>query len=334
MRRLAWVLVVCVVLAGCVGSNPGTTEPTASTAGTPEATTVSGTTTVPETTTPVGTTIDPARGRVATVTEIVDGDTVEVRYANGTTDTVRLLGVDTPEVHVANDPPEFEGVPDTEAGKACLRDAGRNASGYVRRTLAGEQVRLAVGGDRRGRYGRLLAFVRHDGTTVNHRLVAEGYARVYESSFTGRERFHRAESRAQRKKLGLWTCATGETEQQATADSARTVRGALVIAEIDADAPGNDNANPNGERIAFENSGAERLALGGWTVSDAADHRYTFPRGFVLEPGETVTLHTGDGTDTQSELYWNAAGAVWNNDGDTVTVRNGAGAVVVRRSYD
>ncbi|WP_049901608.1 lamin tail domain-containing protein [Halococcus agarilyticus] len=326
MRRLAWVLVACVVLAGCAGTTPGTTEPTTSTVETPSITTA------PAATATSGTTVDRPGGRAATVTRVVDGDTIEVRYANGTIDTVRLLGVDTPEVHVANDPPEFEGVPDSEAGSACLRDAGRNASAFVERALADEQVRLVAGGDRRDRYGRLLAFVRHDGTAVNYRLVAEGYARVYDTSFAGRERFDRAEARAQRERLGLWTCATDSTESGATTGE-RSEPGGLVITDIEPDAPGNDNANPNGERIVFENRGETRIDLGGWTVSDAADHRYTFPSEFALGPGERVTLHTGTGSDTASELYWGASGAVWNNDGDTVTVRNEVGETVAERSY-
>ncbi|EMA55344.1 MULTISPECIES: lamin tail domain-containing protein [Halococcus] len=326
MHRLAWVLVVCVVLAGCAGTTPGATEPTESPAETQDVTTV------PETTVPAGTTVEQAKGRAATVTRIVDGDTIEVRYSNGTIDTVRLLGVDTPEVHVANDPPEFEGIPDTEAGSACLRDAGRNASAFVERTLADEQVRLVVGGDRRDRYDRLLAFVRHDGISLNYRLVDEGYARVYESSFVGRERFDRAEARARQEGIGLWRCATDEDEPEPST-RVRTEPGGLVIAEIDADAPGNDNANRNEERIVFENRKETRIDLGGWTVSDAADHTYTLPSGFTLGPGERVTLHTGDGANTASKLYWGASGAVWNNDGDTVTVRNGAGETVAERSY-
>jgi len=56
-------------------------------------------------------------GLAVTVVRVVDGDTMEVRYENGTADTVRLLGVDTPEVHARNSPDEFEGVPETAAGE-------------------------------------------------------------------------------------------------------------------------------------------------------------------------------------------------------------------------
>lgn len=64
----------------------------------------------------------------ATVTGMTDSDTVDIEYQNGSTDTVRLLGVDTPEVYGENDPTEFEGIPDTEAGRQCLDAAGEDAS--------------------------------------------------------------------------------------------------------------------------------------------------------------------------------------------------------------
>ena len=60
------------------------------------------------------------------VSRVIDGDTIEVRYRNGTTDTIRLLGVDTPETSGGVSPQEFKGIPDTEAGRAHLR-GGRGA---------------------------------------------------------------------------------------------------------------------------------------------------------------------------------------------------------------
>ena len=98
MRRRDAVLVLCCLLAvsaGCLGIEVDTASPSS----TPSETT-------------------------ALVTDVVDGDTVDVRFPDGSADTVRLLGVDTPEVHVENDPAEFEGVPDTEAGRTCLRRQG------------------------------------------------------------------------------------------------------------------------------------------------------------------------------------------------------------------
>jgi micrococcal nuclease len=145
-----------------------------------------------------------------TVTAVVDGDTVRVEYQNGTRETVRLLGVDTPETQAENSPDEFEGVPDTAAGRDCLREAGEAATRYATDRLLGETVSLRFDprSDRRGYYDRLLAYVVHDGQNVNHVLVDRGYARVYDSEFTERDRFYTAESRAQENGTRVWACRT------------------------------------------------------------------------------------------------------------------------------
>lgn len=145
-----------------------------------------------------------------TVTRIVDGDTIDIQYANGSRDTVRLVGVDTPEVHVENDPVEFEGVPDTDAGAACLRDAGENATTFARDRLADRSVTIGPdpNTDRRGYYGRLLAYVTVRDRLFNRRLVVTGHARVYDSDFTRHEQFLDDERIAREQHRGLWQCST------------------------------------------------------------------------------------------------------------------------------
>lgn len=152
----------------------------------------------------------PPDSRNATVVEVVDGDTIDVRFADGTEDRVRLLGVDTPEVHVEPQPDEYEGVPSTEAGEQCLRDAGDAASAAVDERLSGAAVRLEFDplSDRRGGYDRLLAYVIHDDTNVNYWLVETGHARVYDSEFTAADRFYDAEARARDARLGVWNCTS------------------------------------------------------------------------------------------------------------------------------
>ena len=147
----------------------------------------------------------------ATVTDVVDGDTVDVRFADGSTDRVRLLGVDTPEVHVENQPGEFEGVPDTRAGEACLRSVGTNASEAVETRLEGERVVLEFDprADRRGSYDRLLAYLVHENESINYWLVESGYARVYDSEFAAASRYYAAESDAQAAGVGVWNCRVG-----------------------------------------------------------------------------------------------------------------------------
>ncbi|WP_227357164.1 lamin tail domain-containing protein [Haladaptatus salinisoli] len=319
------MIVLGVVLAGCSSLGPdstrtaGTTSPSEGEGATGERWTV-------------------------TITEIVDGDTVKFRYRNGTSDTGRLLGVDTPEVHTSNDPAEFEGVPTNDAGASCLRDWGHKASEFARAELAGERVAIALDANEgpRDRYDRLLIYVRDDGKLFNYRLVSQGYARVYDSEFTKRDRFYSAESTAQRNGVGLWECrnARGTTQPSpggggdGNGDGGEgDGNGQLAVARIHADADGNDHDNLNGEYVVFENTGDSELDLSGWTISDAADRTYRVPSGATLAPGETVTLYTGGGSDSESELYWGSESAVWNNGGDTIIVTNADGTVVLRKEY-
>ncbi len=274
--------------------------------------------------------------RRATVTHVVDGDTVEVRFPDGSDDTVRLIGVDSPEVHADTAPAEFEGVPDTAAGRDCLRTWGERASAFATDRLAGQSVTLVFdpNTDRRGAYDRLLAYVRVDGATFNYRLVDRGYARVYDSSFARGERFYDAESRAQDARTGLWTCrepssrGTPTGEPTPTADNGTGV----VVATVRYDAPGNDNDHLAGEYVVLANRGDRARDLAGWTVSDEAGHVYEFGSR-TLAAGATVTLHTGSGTDNATHVFWGQDGALWNNDGDTATLRDAGGEVVDRWAY-
>jgi endonuclease YncB( thermonuclease family) len=276
----------------------------------------------------------PGSEATVTVTRVVDGDTMEIRYPDGRTDTIRLLGVDTPELRGDTAPDDFEGIPDTASGREHLRDWSRQASDFARRELGGQEVRIETDetADRRGSFGRLLVYVYHDETMFNRQLLARGYARVYDSRFRERSAFERVERQAQRDRTGLWdyTGSPPTATPVVVPDGGQPV---LAVVEIRADAPGNDHENLNEEYVGFENTGGTDLELGGWTVRDEADHVYRFPNGYTLAAGETVTLHTGSGTDSQTDLYWGEGRAVWNNGGDTVIVRDADGREVTRREY-
>ncbi|WP_435159407.1 lamin tail domain-containing protein [Haladaptatus sp. DFWS20] len=257
-----------------------------------------------------------------TVVDVVDGDTLDVRYPDGTTETVRLLGVDTPETYSENTPDEFEGVPTNSAGEACLADEGEDAKSFMIERLEGKQVTLKFDSesDKRGYYGRLLAYVYYGGEDYNYKLIDSGRARVYDSTFSKSSSYYSTESSAQSERRDLWRCR----------DAGGV--GDIDVETIHADASGNDNNNLNDEYVVFENTGSSTISLSGWTVSDAAGQTYTFSET-SLAPGETVTLHTGSGTDSSSDVYWNRGAAVWNNGGDTVFLDTDSGSRVTSRAY-
>lgn len=110
----------------------------------------------------------PDTALTAKVERVVDGDTIKVKFKEGpqrgTEEKVRLIGVDTPEsVH-------FDSSKNTEAGKA--------ASEFTKKKLEGELVKIETDVRERDKYGRLLAYVYHDGKMFNKTLLEEGYAEV------------------------------------------------------------------------------------------------------------------------------------------------------------
>jgi micrococcal nuclease len=129
----------------------------------------------------------------AVVTRVVDGDTVKVRMPGGATDTVRYIGMDTPES-------VKPGVP-----VQCYAKA---ASARNEQLVTGQRVRLLVGAESRDRYGRLLAYVYRgsDGVFVNAALVREGYARTLTIPPNDRyaPRFAALQRQAQSAGRGLW----------------------------------------------------------------------------------------------------------------------------------
>lgn len=284
-----------------------------------------------------------------TVTRVVDGDTMAVRFANGYTDRIRLLGVDTPELRGDTDVEEFEGVSATAAGERWLARWGEAATAFATAELAGRDVEIATdpAADRRDRYGRLLVYVAVDGESFNERLLREGYARAYDTTFSRREAYLATAQEARERRAGLWAAladdwtpvpaTTGDGEDAGTAPPPATLPTAegdagLVVAEVHADAAGDDRDNLADEYVVFENQGDGPLDLSGWRVVDEAGHGYTFPGNTTLGPGDRLTLYTGSGSDAEGERYWGASGPVWNNDGDTVWVLRD-GRVVAERSY-
>ena len=160
------------------------------------------TTSAPTAPTPEATIADPTSGIVAQVSNVVDGDTIDVLFEDGTTDTVRLLGIDTPETFSANSPGEYGGITDT----ACLDRWGDLATDFAS-IMQGQLVTLTLDpqAGERGSFGRLLAYVEFAGQDFNATLVELGFARVYTEGTASREPYYlELESAARSEGEGLW----------------------------------------------------------------------------------------------------------------------------------
>lgn len=82
------------------------------------------------------------------------------------------------------------------------------------------------------------------------------------------------------------------------------------------------------EWVSVANADETAVNLTGWTIADEGTRNtYTFPL-FTLNPGADVTVHSGAGNDTATDLYWGRGSPVWNNDGDLATLADANSTVV------
>ena len=121
--------------------------------------------------------------------------------------------------------------------------------------------------------------------------------------------------------------APGPTGVPATPGDAR------LQLRVHADAPGNDHTNPNGEYAVIRNLESDDRLIGGWSLCDRANHCFRFPAGAVLAAGGQLVVHTGTGRADGARYYMGRRQAVWNNNGDTATLYDDRGAVVIVFDY-
>lgn len=242
----------------------------------------------------------PPPGTAAKVTAVIDGDSLAVRIG-AADDEVRLMGINAPE------PGE------------CHAAASRDKLGAA----LGAEVVLVSDDDERDQYGRLLAYVYEGSRNLNQWLVSEGAALAMAAPHPLRPEFLAADEDAWSRGVGMW--APGVCRP--------AVDPGVFFFDLEPDAPGRDDENPNGEFVVLGNRGAP-IALAGWTLRDESSlHRFEFPVGTNLGTGEFLVVRSGCGSGDSSELHWCASGSVWNNDGDTAMLIDRNGAIVARWRY-
>ena len=136
---------------------------------------------------------------VGRIVRVVDGDTIVVRTGESRV-SVRLLGIDTPELH--------------RGAAECGARAARRS--LARLAPAGSRVQLQTEpgtGDTHDRYGRLLAYVDGRRGDLGERQLRAGAAYVYR--YRGRrlgrlDRYRRAQNAAREHRRGAWSRCAGD----------------------------------------------------------------------------------------------------------------------------
>lgn len=124
--------------------------------------------------------------------------------------------------------------------------------------------------------------------------------------------------------------ATLEPEPTATLEPGDT--GDIRIIEIFFD--GDVFQVESDEYIEIRNEDAKPINLKGWTLEDEGpNHSYTFP-AYTMDPGETCRIYTNEVHPSSCAFNWGHGQAIWNNSGDTATLKDGRGRIIDVCSYD
>ncbi len=233
------------------------------------------------------------------VPEVTDGDTIKLQSG----EKVRLIGINTPE-----------------SGQYYYSEAKNKLKEFVE----GKTIKLEKDISNTDVHDRLLRYIYVDNLFVNLEMIKLGYAEAYKypPDVKYANLFEEAENEAKTKGLGIWKTDTINY----------IVDKCFNIINFHYNAAGNDNYNLNDEYFTLKNSCSYLIDLTGWTIKDEATHIYKF-NNFNLGANVQVTIYTGSGQDTSTELYWGKTSAVWNNDGDTLFLRDKNGNFVLEEKY-
>ena len=265
--------------------------------------------------------MQPKNPEEAYVVKNVDGDTIRVRI-NGNEETIRMIGVDTPETVHPSKPVEFY---------------GKEASNFTKALCpTGSTVYLTYDWDPRDKYDRLLAYVwyKRDDQWILHNLnlIVNGYGHAYTVFAFDEEYmalFVKAEQYAREKGYGLWRDYDSlykeseepgysqQVEQKDQNEDRKT--SALVMSEAKGDLEiAYVQYEGALEFVELVNNGNDTIPLEGYQLtSTKGDDVYVFTK-VNIAPGEIIKVFSGP--DATENVWRNSF--IHNNDSDGVILQN------------
>lgn len=94
----------------------------------------------------------------------------------------------------------------------------------------------------------------------------------------------------------------------------------IVVSDVEDNPDGSDLQPENGEYVELTNTSQRTIDVSGYLLQDAVINRLTIADGYVIEPGGTLRVYTGPGTNTEDRYYNDLGRNVLNNTGDSVAV--------------
>ena len=152
------------------------------------------------------------------------------------------------------------------------------------------------------KYGRTLGRIYNDSDYLNEYIVKEGLASKFLVDESELELFNNAELKAVKEERGIWIHSNYFE---------------CISSSID----------EKNEIIVLKNLCPD-LNLSGFTIKDESRKIYTFTKNF-----SSINLHSSKGKDNQTDIFWNEAGSVLNNDRDTLYIFDKEGRIAHHESY-
>ena len=251
-----------------------------------------------------------------TVIRVIDGDTavVKIKSVSGTLprdvgtlkteETVRYIGVDTPELGRNGQAPD------------CFAVRAKAQNEFL---ALNKDVTLQLDIEGRDRYGRLLAYIFLGDISkdelVEDRLVNGGFGWVIAigPNVWHTKRLLEIEREAIRKQEGLWAACRPAPDIES-----------LTISEIQY--VGAD------ETLTLINRGPNTFDLSRWKIVSLPGQVFNLPNGCTLANGSRLRIHSGPKADrtaadcSKGDLFWTMS-LIWNNDGDTAMLQTPQGIV-------
>lgn len=114
---------------------------------------------------------------------------------------------------------------------------------------------------------------------------------------------------------GAYSSTDSTTEESETPGSAKSP---VYVSDL----------NLQDEWVQISNTGSSPVFLNGWKIEDEGNkHTYTF-QSYTLNAGTTITVFTGKGTNSATELYWQLDDPIWSNNGDTAYLYDDSGKLI------
>jgi endonuclease YncB( thermonuclease family) len=231
---------------------------------------------------------------LATVSRIIDGDTVEV-IIEEVKEKVRLLGINAPEISSGD----------------CYAQESKARMGQL---VSNKEVKLISDpkNSDRDKYGRLLRYVMLGETDIGEQMILEGFALFYSTyPITKAKTYEEAENKAKDAVVGLWLkCQSSHPAGDGLIISTVFYDGVVPYVESD-------------EYVEIKNNSSASVNIEGYKITGSKGSEfYIFP-SLVLNPGETVKVYTNQG-----EHSFNSTIAIWNNTSETAYLWDPQGTLV------